>query len=296
MVLQTTKLQITDVASPELTDPRSARVRRLRRLARRAYRTETRQFLAEGPQAAREALNAHSDGSARVEELLVTPEAAARHSDLVGRAARLGVRTTSAAEEVVAQLSETVTPQGLVAVVDFLDVSLDVVAQQAPRLVVVLADVRDPGNAGSVIRVADAAGADAVVLAGDSVDPYNGKAVRASVGGLFHVPIVTGVSVPEVLARLRDSGLSLLAADGAGQQDLDTTTVLEQRTAWVFGNEAWGVPREVIAQTDAAVRIPIYGRAESLNLATAAALCLYASARAQRTQEGLPGSHPAGVI
>ena len=272
------------MASPELTDPRSARVRRLRRLARRAYRAEQRQFLVEGAQAVDEALNAHSDGTAQVDELLVTSEAATRHSDLVGRAAELGVRSTLAADEVVAELSETVTPQGVVAVVGFVDVDLDVVVGRGPRLVAVLANVRDPGNAGSVIRVADAAGADAVVFAGDSVDPYNGKAVRASVGSLFHLPIVAAVSVPDALASLRSSGLSLLVADGAGEDDLDGLTRLDQPTAWVFGNEAWGVPHEVIQQTDSAVRIPIYGRAESLNLATAAALCLYASARAQRTK------------
>jgi len=272
------------VAGPELTDPRSARVRRLRRLARRAYRVEQRQFLVEGAQAVREALNAHSDGTAQVDELVVTSEAAARHPDLVSLASALEVRSTSAADEVVAELSDTVTPQGLVAVVGFLDVGLDVVVDRGPRLVAVLADVRDPGNAGSVIRVADAAGADAVVFAGDSVDPYNGKAVRASVGGLFHVPIVIGTSVQDTLEILRGSGLSLFVADGAGDQDLDSITGLDRPTAWVFGNEAWGVPDEVIAQTDAAVRIPIYGKAESLNLATAAALCMYTSARAQRTK------------
>jgi len=230
----------------------------------------------------REALLAHADGSARVDELLITSDAAARHPDLVTDAAALGVRLTTATDDVVAALSETVTPQGVVAVVGFLDVGLDTRVRQGPRLVAVLADVRDPGNAGSVVRAADAAGADAVVFAGDSVDPYNGKAVRASVGSLFHVPIVTGVSVSDALATLREAGISLLVADGAGEQDLDSTTLLRRPTAWVFGNEAWGVSREVIEQTDAAVQIPIYGRAESLNLATAAALCLYASARAQR--------------
>ena len=230
----------------------------------------------------REGLNAHADGGAHVEELIVTGEAADRHPDLVARAAALDVRTTSATDEVVAELCETVTPQGLVAVVGWVDVSLEVVLRRQPRLIAVLADVRDPGNAGSVVRAADAAGADAVVFAGDSVDPYNGKAVRASVGGVFHVPIVTGLSVGQTLATLHDADLTLLAADGAGEQDLDAISGLERPTAWVFGNEAWGVPREVIEQTDGAVRIPIYGRAESLNLATAAALCLYASARAQR--------------
>jgi TrmH family RNA methyltransferase len=274
------------VASPELTDPRSARVRRLRRLARRAFRAQERQFLVEGAQAVRESLVAAHDGGARVHEVLVTADAAARHPQLVELAGAAEVPVTLASASVLDVLSETVTPQGLVAVVDFLDVSIDVLIDRRPRLVAVLADVRDPGNAGSVIRAADAAGADAVIFAGDSVDPYNGKAVRASVGGLFHLPVVTGVSVDDALADLRSAGLAILVAEGSGSIDLDATDILDQRTAWVFGNEAWGVPADVAALADAAVRIPIYGRAESLNLATAATLCLYASARAQRSESG----------
>jgi TrmH family RNA methyltransferase len=257
-------------------------VRRLRRLARRAFRSEQRQFLAEGAAAAREALHAAGDAGVEVRELLLTPEAAERHHDIVAVAASAGVPVTYASDAVLGALSETVSPQGLVAVVDFLDVDLQAILDQKPRLVAVLADVRDPGNAGSVIRAADAAGADGVVFAGDSVDPYNGKAVRASVGGLFHLPIVTGVSVADAIEAVRAAGLSVLVADGAGDTNLDFMQQLDRPTAWVFGNEAWGVPAGVVAAADAAVRIPIYGRAESLNLATAAALCLYASARAQR--------------
>lgn len=270
------------MASPELFDPRSARVRRLQRLARRAFRAEQRQFLAEGAQAVREALAASHDGAPHVRELLITVGAADRHHELVAQANAAAVSITFASEAVLDAVSETVTPQGVVAVVNFLDVPLSTVAESRPRLVAVLADVRDPGNAGSVIRAADAAGADAVIFADDSVDPYNGKVVRASVGSLFHLPIVTGVTTSHALTALRTAGLKLLVADGSGDRDLDTTDMLERPTAWVFGNEARGVPAEVAALADAGVRIPIYGRAESLNLATAAALCLYASARAQR--------------
>lgn len=270
------------MASTELTDPGSARVRRLQRLARRAFRADERRFLAEGAQVVREALLAAREGNAVVVELLATPDAASRHADLIAAAESANVPVTVATPAVLDKLSETVTPQGLIAVVGFVDVSLGELVERRPRLVAMLADVRDPGNAGSVIRAADAAGADGVVFAGDSVDPYNGKAVRASVGGLFHLPLVVAVTVESAVAALRDVGLSVLVADGSGSRDLDTTDALEQPTVWVFGNEAWGVPDDVVEAADAAVRIPIYGRAESLNLATAATLCLYASARAQR--------------
>jgi TrmH family RNA methyltransferase len=164
-------------------------------------------------------------------------------------------------------------------------VPLDEVVAARPRLVAVCADIRDPGNAGTVVRCADAAGADGVVFAGSSVDPYNGKAVRASAGSLFHVSLALESGTPAVVAALRHDEVSVLAADGAGELDLDDALdegLLAERTAWLFGNEAWGLPDEVAALADHRVRIPIHGRAESLNLATAAAVCLYASARAHR--------------
>lgn len=155
-----------------------------------------------------------------------------------------------------------------------------------PALVAVCASIRDPGNAGTVLRCADAAGAAAVVFAGDSVDPYNGKAVRASAGSVFHLPVVTGGPLRAVGSAIAAAGMQLLAADGSGRETLDDVRdrgLLTARTAWMFGNEAWGMPNGDLALAHLVVRIPIYGRAESLNLATAAALCLYASARAQRS-------------
>ena len=160
----------------------------------------------------------------------------------------------------------------------------DVIAL-APRLVAVLAHARDPGNAGTVLRTADAAGAAGVIFTDASVDPYNGKCVRASAGSLFHLPVVSGARLAAVIEALRGAGLRILAADGRGKRSLDEVIAagtLAVPTAWLFGNEAWGLPGESLSLADESVAVPIYGRAESLNLATAAALCLYASARAQR--------------
>ena len=163
--------------------------------------------------------------------------------------------------------------------------SLDALLSGPQRLVTVLAHARDPGNVGTVIRCSDAAGAGGVVLTEASVDPLNPKAVRASAGSLFHLPVVTGPTVADLVARMHDAGLQVLAADGAGERDLDDLEddgTLGAPTAWLFGNEAWGLPEQTRALADQVVRVPIHGRAESLNLATAAAVCLYASARAQR--------------
>jgi TrmH family RNA methyltransferase len=220
-----------------------------------------------------------------VVEVFATADAASRHPDLIAAVAQQGIPTTQVSGDVMVALCQTVTPQGIVAVCRQVHVPLAGALPTHPRLVAVLAQIRDPGNAGSVVRVVDAAGADAVVFSQASVDPYNGKVVRASVGSLFHVPIVIDVALPAAVTALRAAGLQILAADGSGALDLDEAEQsgrLAPPTAWLFGNEAWGLPDDVLALADDVVRIPIYGRAESLNLATAAALCLYASARSQR--------------
>ncbi|MFE9663509.1 TrmH family RNA methyltransferase [Streptomyces sp. NPDC005955] len=274
---------------PEPISARSARVTAAKRLARRNFRGKERLFLAEGPQAVREAAAHRTAGRPTLVEIFATPDAADRYPDIVADARRAGARVHLAGEEVIAEISTTVTPQGLVGVCRFLDTPFEDVVAARPRLVAVLAHVRDPGNAGTVLRCADAAGADAVVLTDASVDPYNPKAVRASVGSLFHLPVVVGVPVEVAVARLREAGVRIVAADGAGADDLDTELdrgTMGGPTAWVFGNEAWGLPEETRALADTVVRVPIHGKAESLNLATAAAVCLYASARAQRTRGG----------
>ncbi len=269
--------------------PSAARVAAARRLLKRSFRGKERRFLAEGPQTVREAAACTAEGTPALTELFATAEAAERHPDVLTLAREAGVRVHLATAEIIAGLSQTVTPQGLVGVCGFLDRPLPELLAARPRLVAVLAHVRDPGNAGTVLRCADAAGADAVVLTDGSVDLYNPKAVRASAGSLFHLPVALGVPVAEAVRELRAGGARVLAADGAGESDLDAELDagrLGAPTAWLFGNEAWGLPEETRSLTDAVVRVPIHGRAESLNLATAAAVCLYASARAQRADGG----------
>ncbi|MFI6643223.1 TrmH family RNA methyltransferase [Streptomyces sp. NPDC050504] len=272
--------------TPELISPRSPRVTAARRLAKRSFRGKERRFIAEGPQAVREAAGHRgADGAATLIELFSTVEAAERYADIVAAARAAGALVHLASDDVLAEVSQTVTPQGIVGVCRFLDTPFDDVLRARPKLVAVLAHVRDPGNAGTVLRCADAAGADAVVLTDASVDLYNPKSVRASVGSLFHLPVAVGVPVEQAVSGLRDAGVRILAADGAGDDDLDDELdagTMGTPTAWIFGNEAWGLPEETRALADAVVRVPIHGKAESLNLATAAAVCLYASARAQR--------------
>ena len=264
-----------DEASPSAAPlkPTSGRVKAARRLARRNSRDELRLFLAEGSKALSEALLL--DGC--VVEVFATTAASEEYADLRRHTESLGLPWQPVTDTALAALSGAVTPQGVVAVCRHLDVPLaDVLAGE---LLVICADVRDPGNAGTIIRTADAAGADGVVLAGHSVDAYNAKTVRATVGSLFHVPLAVEPD-PAVAVRVaREAGYRVLAADGAGEVDLFAAgELLGGRVAWLFGNEAWGLPVELAALADHRVAIPIRGRAESLNLATAAAVCLYATA------------------
>ena len=251
----------------------NTRVKDARRLSRRSVRTERRLFLADGPKAVEGALEAGC-----VVEVFATTSASERYAALVA------ATTTSLVDDrALASLSDSVTPAGIVAVCSFLDVPLESALASARRgssLVAICADVRDPGNAGTLVRTADAMGADALVLAGHSVDAYNPKTVRASVGSLFHLPLALEPDPVRAVRAAQDSGLVVLAADGDGELALgDAAEAVAGPVAWLFGNEAWGLPADLAAVADHRVRIPIRGRAESLNLATAAAICLHESAR-----------------
>ncbi|MBF0672807.1 MAG: RNA methyltransferase [Salinibacterium sp.] len=268
-----------------LDNPRSPRVRGVAKLRKRDARSETGLFLLEGPQAVSEALIWRPE---LLQELYATPTAFERHSDLAAAAEEADVTVEFVTEQVLEAMADTVTPQGVVAVCRQFPVSVrELLApgeSGAARLIVVLEEVRDPGNAGTIIRAADAAGADGVIFSGRTVDLYNPKVVRSTTGSLFHIPVAVGAEFPALRERLRDAGLNVLAADIKGDDLLAARQegVLSQPTAWLFGNEARGLSDDYLALADRAVSVPIYGRAESMNLATAASVCLYESAFAQR--------------
>jgi RNA methyltransferase, TrmH family len=215
-------------------------------------------------------------------ELFATAEAIARDAQLLA-----DVAVDEISPKDAAALSETVTPQGLVAVCRRVDTSAGEVLAGSPRLLAALVEPHDPGNLGAIIRTADAAGADAVILDG-GVDPYNGKAVRASAGSLFHLPVLA-CPTAELIDAAAATGMRVVAATARADRTLDDLAddgSLARPTAWLFGNEAHGLPEKVLQAADETVRVPIYGAAESLNLAAAAAVSLYASARAQRAAPG----------
>ena len=264
-----------------ITSPSNPAVRAARKLARPSSRARAGgRFLLEGPEGIRSAL----DAGHVPDTLLATERAAARHAGLVNLARQRGARVSLVAEPVLSALAATTTPQGLVAVLPGVVRPLEALPA-SPRLVCVLAEVRDPGNAGTVLRAADAFGADAVATTRGSVDPQSPKAVRAAAGSLFHLPVVAGAPWPALRTALRERGLHLVGADPHAAATADRAP-LEEPVALVLGNEAHGLPGDVAADLDLVVRIPLAGRAESLNLAAAAAVLLYETTRRQEASVG----------
>jgi TrmH family RNA methyltransferase len=261
-----------------LSDPKAKQVRGVAKLNKKDARSETGLFLLEGPQGLKEALNRPR----LIVELYATEDAVARYSDLFERAQAARIELQLVTEQVLKVMTDTATPQGILAVCEQLHVSLEDVIAIKPQLIALLANIRDPGNAGTVLRAADAAGADAVIFSDNSVDVYNPKVVRSTTGSLFHLPVVIGASITETIASLQAAGLQAFAADGGGRSLTELAPgTLAKPTVWVFGNEAWGFEPETLQAVDETVGLPIYGAAESLNLATAASVCLYESAFAQ---------------
>lgn len=290
-----------------MTNVRAEKVREVARLATRTGRARAGEFLAEGPQAVREAMKSHiareAEGkSAVVRQIFATDDCLDKYPEFEEMVAKApGVHARLVSPEVLAAMADTVTPQGIVATCVIPENDLEQILAAKPALVAVLCRVQDPGNAGTILRAADAAGADALILTSGSVDIYNPKAVRSTVGSIFHLPIATNVELSDVIAALKAQGSTILAADGYGAADLDAlqdasaarrtggtfetdgaAPLLEDATTWLFGNEGQGLNEDELSRADHRVAVPLYGIAESLNVSTAATVCMYASARAQR--------------
>lgn len=241
------------------------------KLQRHVGRRRAARFLAEGPNLVEAALR-----RGLVSEVFATEAAMDRFGDLLA-----AVPVQLVTERAAKALSDTVTPVGLVAVCRLPEVSLDDVLADEPRLIAVPVQISEPGNAGTLIRAADAMGADAVVLAGNSVDPYNSKCLRASAGSIFSLPVIGEPDEAATVAQLQAAGIQVLATTIDGEVSLDDVD-LAGPTAWLFGPEAHGLPTELAVAADHRVHIPMPGHSESLNIASAASICLYQSARAHR--------------
>lgn len=260
--------------SQPLTE-RTPRVVKAAKLHRAAARRKAGAFLIEGENAVDAAV---STGAAT--DVFATEQAASRFSEILTAAGYMDVYVHPITDKAAKSLSDTATTTGLFAVCRPVLWSAGKILAGKPSLVSVPVLTSEPGNAGTLIRTSDAMGADGVIFAGETVDPLGCKVARASAGSLFHVPVARETNVKDVLGQLRSHDLQILATAADGEADLADVD-LSQPTAWLFGNEAHGLGRDLLDQADLRVRIPIRGRAESLNLATAASICLYESAKAQ---------------
>lgn len=253
---------MTDV----ITSTRNPRVRAAAALARRRERVKAGRFLLEGPNAVGDAL---ADGV--VLELYATQDVAAEWD-------RHAVEVTVVSDHVLEHLADAVTPQGVVAVAALPDTGLALLPPTG--MLVACHEASDPGNAGTLVRVADAVGAAGVVLCEGSADPWGPKAVRAAAGSITHLPVVHGVTTPDLLAAVAGRGLTV-ALDGRGDTDVSTVPV-DRPVTLLAGSEAHGLPPAVLDACDVVATIPMWGRAESLNLATAVAVAAHDLARRAR--------------
>lgn len=244
-------------------------------------------FIAEGPQAVREALRL--DGV--VQEIFLAADSTSLCREL---AETTSAPVTVVSGDILAAMGETQAPQGILAVCSWITRPLEEVIRPGASMLVIIDGAGDPGNVGTIIRTAHAAGADGVVMTHMSVDPHNGKCVRATAGSVFHLPIATGVDATQIAARAKAAGLllALTAADGEfGLYEL-LSRPNRPSIAWILGSEAHGVSEDMRAVADLTVSIPMFGAAESLNVGSAAAICLYSDAAARHGLVG-PSISPA---
>ena len=269
-----------------LDNPRADRVKKVAALAGRSARSKQGKILVEGPQAVRELVRCRSSF---VEDVYYTAQAAQIHPDVIEDARRACRWVHEVTDEVCEVLSRD--SQGICAVARTEAIESVLPEIQSGDTLVVIAQGRDPGNVGTIIRTADAMGARAIVSVKGSVDSSSPKVIRSSAGSVFHLPIVPAASFGEACQTLRGMNAVILGTSGAqGAYSLTSLMSyaawerrgwLAQTHAWVFGNEAQGMSDDEMAACDALVMIPMSGQAESLNVASAAAMCLFASQSAR---------------
>ena len=263
---------------PDHVSIRHPTIKRLRRLSgRRSARTAECAFVIDGPTLLGDAL----DAGVPVDEVVAE---AGCPEELLARAAEAGAVVRSVADGVLARVTDTVTPQPVAAIGRFVEVSPGAVASAAGPLALVLVGIGDPGNAGTLLRSAEAAGAGAVLFCDGSVDPYGPKCVRASAGSVFRIAVTRSGDAGEALGYLASAGLGTLATVARGARSYDEVDLADP-VALVLGSEAHGLPEHVAAQVERAVTIPMVGRTESLNVGMAGTILCFESLRQRRHRD-----------
>lgn len=267
----------------------TGQLRKISQLYKRSQRIAFEQAVVEGPQSVRELLRFAPE---LIRDVYVTEQALHTHPDINELLIRVDPYTHVLSPEVFARLSTNA--QGFLAHINIPDEEplADVLGKA--KLLLCAIELSDPGNLGTIIRSADAMGAEGVILGIGSVEATNPKALRSTAGSFFHIPIIEDELIPTVIEQAHEAGFQVLIADGRGELDLGelsdqaatrasvgNAVDLRKPTMWLLGNEAHGFTEEQLAWADARVRVPMWGSSESLNVAMATTICLYASAVAQ---------------
>ncbi len=262
-----------------ITSMRNKKIVEARKLKRRLHREEKKRFLLEGIRGIEEALNT----GARIYEVLISPYLFrnARGSKLYERLVDAGVEIHGVTAEVLEFVADTETPQGIVAIVGFPDLRP---ALHGTPLVMLAYEIRDPGNLGTLIRSADAFGLAGIILSGDVVDPFNAKCIRATMGSIFRVPLMSFDRVEDSIEFLKRQGFSIVAAD-VNAKTLSYDYDFQGKCGILLGSESHGLPREVVRLCDALVSIPMIGDAESLNAAVAGSVLMYEAYRQRQSED-----------
>lgn len=247
-------------------------IKHIKSLQMKKFRDEYGEFIIEGEKLLREALTY----KASISMVLFSQSFAenAKHDELAAILSISNIPLYYAEDSVFKEVCETDTPQGVIAVVEKLEFNLDSIITKEELCIVFLYEARDPGNAGTIIRSADACGLDAVLVSKGSVDLYNGKTIRATMGSLFHIPVFQNLDTEEIISKLKESKVVTIGADPhSGKSCIELP--YSKKTAIIIGNESQGINREIQAQLDLNVKIPMPGRAESLNAGIAASILMY---------------------
>lgn len=247
-------------------------IKHIKSLQMKKFRDEYGEFIIEGEKLLREALTY----KASISMVLFSQSFAenAKHDELAAILSISSIPLYYAEDSVFKEVCETDTPQGVIAVVEKLEFNLDSIITKEELCIVFLYEARDPGNAGTIIRSADACGLDAVLVSKGSVDLYNGKTIRATMGSLFHIPVFQNLDTEEIISKLKESKVVTIGADPhSGKSCIELPYM--KKTAIIIGNESQGINREIQAQLDLNVKIPMPGRAESLNAGIAASILMY---------------------
>ncbi len=261
-----------------ITSTSNTHIKETLNIVRKHHRQKPARILIEGLHLIEAALNA----GARIEKVFFTESMAgsAEGEKMLGVVPEKRDCFFEVSERVMDRLTGTETPQGIVAVVYWQPPGLGELRMSGRPLITVVDGIQDPGNLGTIIRTSDAAGADAVVLLPGTCDPFMPKPLRASAGSIFNIPVVQ-TEIGPLSKWMKDRELRLAVTSPDAAESLFDTD-LTQSVAFAFGNEAHGVSMLLREAADLAVKIPIYGRAESLNVGSAAAICLYEAARQRR--------------